>query len=264
MMTPSELFQAGKLAEALAVATDGVKKHPADTARRGWLADVLCFQGEWERADKQFDAISTQDSQVAVAISLIRQLIRAETARSDFYKLGRPPEVLADVTPRMELHLRASLALREGKPAEAAQLLAEADAIRPAVAGTHAGEPFDDLRDLDDLNSSYFELLTSTGKYYWVPYESVQIIEFRKPERPRDLLWRRARMVVNNGPDGEVYLPAIYPVTAEQGDDGLRLGRATDWRQEPGGPVRGVGQRMLLVGNEAKSIMALETIEFRQ
>ncbi len=261
-MTPSELFQAGKLADAVVTAIDGVKKHPADLARRGWLADLLCFQGEWERADKQFDTISTQDTQVAVAIGMIRQLIRAETARSEFYSLGRPPEVISEVSPRLRLHLAASLAFREEKVTEAAQLLAEAEALRPAPKGVCNGQAFDDLRDLDDLSSSFFEVLTSTGKYFWIPFESVQLIEFHKPERPRDLLWRRAHMIVNGGPDGEVFLPAVYPATAQRGDDQLRLGRGTDWWQPATTVSRGLGQRMFLVGDEARTIMSLESLQF--
>lgn len=261
-MTPSELFQAGKLADAVAAALDTVKKNPMDTSRRALLGDLLCYQGDWERADKQFDAISTQDTQLAIGVGLIRQILRAESARAEFYSVGRAPEVVEEVSPRMQLHLLASIACREANWAEAARLLEEAEAMRPAPRGTCDGQPFSDLRDLDDLTSSFFEVLTSTGKYYWIPFERVQVIEFRKPERPRDLLWRRARMIVNGGPDGEVYLPAVYPSTLQRGDDGLRLGRATDWWQETGGPVRGLGQRMLLVGDEARPFNSLGTIEF--
>ena len=39
--------------------------------------------------------------------------------------------------------------------------------------------------------------------------------------------------------------------------DALRLGRETDWRQAEGGPVRGVGQRMFIVGEDAVAMMDL-------
>ena len=77
----------------------------------------------------------------------------------------------------IELHLEASICLREGDQAKAAQLLAEAEESRPHPTGTCDGKPFDDLRDLDDLVAPVFEVLTSTGKYYWIPMERV--------ERPR-------------------------------------------------------------------------------
>src|SRR5262249_5715563 len=145
-----------------------------------------------------------------LGVSLWRQLIRAEQARQQFYSDGRLPEFLGDPTPALRLSLEASIRLREKQPAEAAKLLAEADAARPDVAGTCDGQAFDRFRDLDALTASFFEVLTSNGKYSWVPLERVELIEFRPPARPRDLQWRRAHMVVNGGPDGEVYLPAIY------------------------------------------------------
>ncbi|MGH3185332.1 MAG: type VI secretion system accessory protein TagJ [Streptosporangiaceae bacterium] len=120
---------------------------------------------------------------------------------------------------------------------------------------------FDDLRDVDDMLAGSFEVLTTTGKYYWIPTERVASMEFHPPKRPRDLLWRRASVSVNEGPDGEVYIPAIYA-----GDDTMtepqRLGRETDWRQEPGGPVRGVGQRVFLCGEDDMAIMDLGKIRF--
>jgi type VI secretion system protein ImpE len=68
-------------------------------------------------------------------------------------------------------------------------------------------------------------------------------------------------MSVTDGPDGEVYLPAVY-ATDEQVGDPFRLGRETDWRQMQDGPVRGIGQRLFLIGEDALPIMDLHTISF--
>ena len=57
MTTAAELYKSGQLAEAIAAAGDEVKRHPADAARRGFLAELLCFAGDFDRADKQLDAI---------------------------------------------------------------------------------------------------------------------------------------------------------------------------------------------------------------
>jgi type VI secretion system protein ImpE len=117
------------------------------------------------------------------------------------------------------------------------------------------------MRDADDLLAGSFEVLTTTGKYFWIPTERVQTLEFHPPKRPRDLLWRRASMSVAQGPDGEVYLPAVY-VTDAPVADALRLGRETDWRQADGGPVRGVGQRLFIVGEDAAPMMELGNFRF--
>ncbi len=261
-MTPSELYQAGRLDEAIAASLAEVKKHPADTSRRGFLCELLCFAADWERADRQLETILQQDPSTAAGLSLFRQLVRAELWRQQFFEEGRVPELLTEPTPLLQLHLRASIALREGGVSEAAQLLREAEDQRPRISGQCDGQSFSDWRDLDDLTACVFEVLTSTGKYFWVPFERVELIEFHAPERPRDLLWRRAHMIVTEGPDGEVFLPTIYPSTRHRTDDQLRLGRGTDWEGEEGGPVRGVGQRMFLVGDEDRSIMDLKEVRY--
>ena len=75
-------------------------------------------------------------------------------------------------------------------------------------------------------------------------------INFDKPKRARDLYWRRVNMSVRGGPDGVVYLPAIYGDDDPALSDALRLGQATDWIEVSEGLVRGVGQRMFLVGQD--------------
>ena len=68
-------------------------------------------------------------------------------------------------------------------------------------------------------------------------------------------------MSVADGPDGEVYLPAVYAAD-EPLTDALRLGRETDWRETEGGPVRGVGQRLFIVGEDAVAMMDLGNFRF--
>jgi type VI secretion system protein ImpE len=260
-MTPGELFQAGKLTESIQAALDAVKKHPTDTDRRGHLIELLCFAGDMERADKQLETIGQQDPQAQMGVSMLRQLVRAENSRQQFYQEGRLPEFLGEPSEVLKLHLEASISVREGNPAAATTKLAEAEAKRVHVRGKCNGEAFDDLRDLDDLCASFFEVLTSTGKYYWVPMERVEFMEFRAPERPKDLLWRRCNMKVHDGPEGEVFIPSLYPGTHRSTDDQLRIGRGTQWIDESSAPVRGVGQRVYLVGNADIPIMQLKEIQ---
>ena len=44
--------------------------------------------------------------------------------------------------------------------------------------------------------------------------------------------------------------------------DALRLGRETDWKETEGAPVRGIGQRVFMVGEEAIPLMDLGNITF--
>jgi type VI secretion system protein ImpE len=263
-MSAKESFHSGDLQGAIAAATEEVKRHPTQTSTRALLAELLCFSGELERADKHLDAIGQQDPQAMLAVAVLRQLVRAELARREVYQQGRVPEFLDQPPPHVRLALEASIATREGKSSEAAAKLEEAEAQRPRLPGTSDGKPFDDFRDVDDLTATFFEVFTNSGKYYWIPNERVELIEFAPPERPRDLLWRRAHMVVAGGPDGEVAIPAIYYGSHADSDNAVKLGRATQWRGADGEPVRGFGQRLFLMGEEARSILEIKEITFGQ
>src|SRR5262249_1368118 len=163
-----------------------------------------------ERADKQLDVLFQPDAPDVVAITLFRQLVRAETARREVFTQGRLPEFLTQPGEHVKLHLEASIRLRGGQPAQPVALPARAETPRPAVAGTCDGTAFEDFCDTDDLTRPVFEVLTANGNYYWVPTETIETVEFHKPERPRDLYWRPAHMIVREGPDGVVYVPALY------------------------------------------------------
>ncbi len=260
-LTAKDHFQAGDLRAAITALNAEVKKHPTDSDRRGFLAELLCFDGNLDRADLMLDALAKQDTGAAMGVSLFRQVVRAEQARRQCFAEGRLPEFLGEPPPHLRLSLEATVQERTGNAAEAARLVAEAEAARPAVRGTCDGKAFDDLRDIDDVTAGFFEVLTSTGKYYWVPMDRVEAIEFHKAERPRDLIWRRAHMLVSDGPEGEVYLPALYVPQGEP-DVPTLMGRLTDWVGGDGSPVRGIGQRMFLIGDDSVPIMEIGTITF--
>jgi len=263
-MNAAQCYQAGQLYEAIASATSAVKSAPQDAAARGLFCELLCFAGELERADKQLDALAQLDPQLAVGVALWRQLIRAEQARRQFYSEGRLPEYLDRPSPELECRLKATVFLRDGQAGEAARLLDQAESQRARVRGACDGHDFDDLRDLDDLTASFFETLTSTGKYYWIPIERVERLELHPCHRPLDLLWRRANMTVRGGPDGEVFLPTIYAQSEKAGDEQALLGRTTRWQGGDGNPVRGIGQRTLLVGDQDRPILEIGCLEFSE
>jgi type VI secretion system protein ImpE len=260
--TAGALFRAGKLADAVAAANVAVRKAPSDLAPRVLLAELLLFAGNLERADVILDAGSSVDPQAAVVIAEFRQLVRAEMARRQQRRDGRLPEFLGEPTATLATILQATIALRAGDAAEAAALAQKAETLRPRVTGSVDGKAFDDFRDADDLQAGYFEVLTTTGKYFWIPTERIESINFDKPKRARDLYWRRVNMSVRSGPDGVVYLPALYGDDDPGLSDELRLGQATDWIEISEALVRGAGQRMFLVGNDTVPAMDITEITF--
>jgi type VI secretion system protein ImpE len=241
--TAGELFRTGKLTAAIDAANAAVRAKPADFTERLLLAELLVFAGNLQRADLILDAAAKTDPSTAVVVAEFRQLLRADIARR---------QCLSE--------------LRAGENDEAARHAAEAETARPRVPGTlkqsDKGSSFDDFRDADDLYAGFFEVLTTTGKYFWIPTERVASIELHPPRRPRDLAWRRAAMSVIDGPDGEVYLPALYASTESSPSDDISLGRTTDWLGEEDSLVRGAGQRVFLIGDDAYGITDLTGLQF--
>ncbi|MCU0959994.1 MAG: tetratricopeptide repeat protein [Pirellulaceae bacterium] len=260
-MTAGDLYHEGKLGEALALATQEVRQHPADTARRWLLAELLCVSGEWDRADKQLDALNPPDPPTSLAVAAFRQLIRAEIARHQVFHEGRLPEFIEPPSAAVQLHLRALVALREQKPGEARQLVTEAIAARPALCGRCDGAAFAAFGDTDECTASFLEVHSPRGKYYWVPFELIERIELHAPQRPRDLLWRPVHMVVRGTTGSELFLPAVYITTYTQGDDLARLARGTSWLGGDDGPVVGVGQRVFEADGRELPLLELKRLE---
>lgn len=259
--TAGDLFRAGRLAEAIAAANGEVRARPSDLGARVLLAELLLFDGNLERADVILDAAADLEPQAALVVAEFRQLLRADMARRQVRRDGRVPEFLSDPTPALQAMLAARVALRAGDDAAAAAAVAGAEAARPRVPGRHGETPFDDMRDACDLHVGFLEVLTTTGRYFWIPMERIDSAEFHPPKRPRDLCWRRATLAVADGPEGDVYVPVIYgtdgPTEAAE-----KLGRVTEWREE-GGVVRGAGARTFLIGDEAVTVAGLGTLAFR-
>jgi type VI secretion system protein ImpE len=256
-MDVAELVKAGEIAAARAELLARVKAAPGDPVKRFELAELLLITGEFERADNHFDLVATQDTTWATPIALIRQLIRAEVARRDVLEKGASPDLIGDATPEVEAGLRVLMELRGGGDAGAVR--EAADEAAPELAGTLNEARFLGIRDLDDRTADVLEVLTSTGKYYWIPFGHIRSLTMRPPERLRDLVWRACELEVADGPTGVVYIPAVYVAAPEEQTDAQRLARESDWI-EAQGITRGVGQRCFLIGDDIVALSEIETL----
>ena len=262
-LTAQEHFRAGRLDEAVISAMAAVKAAPGYGVARMTLAQLLCFQGEFERADTHLDLAASKDPKLSMMATLCRQLMRAEQARRELFTAGRPPEFLAPPGKTVELMLRATIETRQKNASGALALLEEAEIARPRVPGTSGCVAFDDFFDLDDQFSGVLEALTSTGKYYWIPTDTISCVSFEKPMTRFHFLWLPTKVKVRGGSDGVVYVPAIYPLEAEgEQKTAARLGRITEWFGGDNSPVRGVGQRLFQIGGAQKTMLEIGSIEF--
>jgi type VI secretion system protein ImpE len=254
------LFCDGVLDAALTAANDKVRKAPADVGARILLAELLIFVGNLERADVLLDAASALNTSSALVISEFRQLLRAETARRQFWREGRVPEMLGTPTASEQALLAAIVAWQSGDRETAERQANMAETSRPKAPVRIGDQTYPDFRDADDLCGGSLEVLTTTGKFYWLPISRVETIAFHPPRRPRDLAWRCANVSVTGGPEGTVYLPTLYLGTEPPPSAALCLGRETAWTDTT--PVRGTGQRVFLAGDEGLGIMGLTELHF--
>lgn len=259
-MNAKEAFARGDLAGALPAATADVKQHPTDNARRTFLFELLCFSGDLARAQKQLDAIGQLDSQSEWAVQVYTNVLHAERARRRFFAEGLKPEFLLDPPAYIAWHLDAANCLREGRHAEALDLLNRSEEARPIVSGTVNDQPADEIRDCDDLLAPLVELIVLRD-YVWLPLEQIREMETSPPERPRDLLWLPVRFTLVNGVQQRGYLPTLYPGSHEHADDRVKLGRMTDW-SEGAGPAGGSGQHSWLIGDDVTGLLEIRTSTF--
>lgn len=261
-MEALELLNNGELDQAIASAIAEVRSSPTQTGFREILAELLCLSGDLERADKQAETIVTQDPQSSTTVALLRQLIRAETCRVECWEQGRVPEFIGEPDALSKKRLKALIGQRSGQLNQVSELLNEISSARSKPRGTCDGLEFDDLVDMDDFCVGMFELLTSTGKYFWIPVDRIKRICFEPLKRPKDLMWRQCDIEVTDGPNGVVYIPVLYPGTDRSVNGPERLGRTTDWIEVTEGIFAGRGQRTFEIGDRELGLLELTEVKF--
>jgi type VI secretion system protein ImpE len=230
-MTVMELFQSGKLREAVQALSQEVRNNPLDAKRRIFLFELLCFAGEYDRAEKHLDLLAEAGSSARLGALLYRSAIHAEKDRQRMFAEGATPMA---------------------KPAA-------------ALSGVRNGEPFERFADADERFGGALELFVA-GSYAWISLQQIASIEIAKPQKLRDLLWIPA--IVTTSPAyktmelGEVLLPVLSPLSWKSEDDSVRLGRSTQWTEDRDGDPIPMGQKMFIVGEREVPILELGKIEF--
>ena len=232
-MTAKELYRAGKLKEAVQALNAEVRDNPTDAKRRTFLFELLCFSGDFDRAEKQLHVLSQDSSEAQLATVLYLAALHAERTRQDLFKNKEFP----------------------ANPADGASQLT----------GTINGQPFAEIMDADPRIGARLEIFAA-GAYLWIPFKHIESIEMEAPTKLRDLLWIPA--IVRTGPSfkatelGEVMIPAMTVFACQNEDDSVRLGRTTIWQEEENVGAVPLGQKMFLADDEEFPILEVRKIEF--
>ena len=263
-MSAYELFQAGRLAEALATQMDAVRSKPTDLDARYLLFVLLCFSGELERASAALNVIATREKKLESTTILARSLLAAEDERRQVFAEDGEPLLPPDAPEHMRLRLRALLATRRGDPTQAAKELDAAEEAAPRLEGSLNGRPFDALRDDDDRLGSVLEAFAG-GRYMWLGLEQIRTLRAEPPKHLIDQLWPSVELEMVDGTTANLFLPSMYVGSHAHADALVQLGRRTEWEEIGEGRVRGLGQRILLAasGDDLVETPLLELRELR-
>jgi type VI secretion system protein ImpE len=232
-MTPKQLFEAGKVREAQQALTTYLRDHPADHAQRTFLFELLCFSGDYERAEKQLAVLSQGSAQTEMGAVLYYAALHAERTRHQVFE-------------KQDF---------------------SRDGAGRVTAGRLNGRSFSSLRDADPDLGARLEVFAA-GAYLWIPFEHIASVRIEPPKRLRDTLWIPA--VVQAGPSfkgaelGEVLLPAVYPFSWKHTDESVWLGRITDWTADDEGTEYPSGQKILLLDGEEVPFLEIRSLEFAE
>ena len=229
MATARELFDAGKLNDAIEALGVELRNRPDDAYRRTFLFELLCFAGNWERADKQLDILAGADKDKRLGALLYRAALNAERTRHEMFEKpagGHPPA--------------------------------------PPPSGIINGNPAQSIQDADPRVGGRLEVFAGDN-YMWIPLAHIAQLEIQPPKRLRDLLWIpatiRAGPAIQGSDLGRVLLPALSPFSFRHADDAVRLGRMTVWESTPDGGEIPYGQKMLLVDGEEVPLLDVRKLE---
>lgn len=228
-MNARQLYEAGRLDEAIAAVGAELRASPTDARSRTFLFELLCFAGEYDRAEKQLDILADRGPDARMGVWMYRSALHAERTRQEMFREGTFPVLSGPPEP---------------------------------PSGTLNGESFDRIEDADPRVGSRLEIFAA-GQYSLIPFAQLVSVTMEPPRMLRDLLWAPAR--VTAGPErqeelGEILLPAITAEAHRHEDDLVRLGRTAVVEADDEGGERPVGTKLLIVDGEPLPLLEVREL----
>lgn len=230
-MKAEELYREGRLDDAIEALNAELRSDPTNERKRTFLFELLCFAGDYERANKQLDVLGRGDPEAMTGILSYQRVLECERDRREMFESGEMPELEASARP---------------------------------VRGRLNGEPFERLEDADPRIGARLEVYWG-GQYTWIPFEHLASMKAEAPRRLRDLLWISATLEGGEGLEAEelseVLVPVLTPEASDHSDERVRLGQVTEWVELENGSQAPVGQKMLLVDDEEFPLLEVRELE---
>tara|TARA_R110002049_G_scaffold10127_3_gene50397 strand:- start:105822 stop:106655 length:834 start_codon:yes stop_codon:yes gene_type:complete len=259
-LTATEALKAGELTQALEALQAQVRANPGDAKLRIFLFQLLCVRGDWKRAITQLKLCAELDASAIPMAQAYREGIICEVFREKVFAAEKDPLIFGEPLEWVALMIEANRAMGQGQTSQAADLRAKAFEQVPDCGGTLNGTPFDWVADADMRLGPLLEIIIN-GKYYWMPFSSIDTLRVEAPEDLRDAVWTAAQMKLRNGGEFVALIPTRYAGTEKSGDHAAMLARATTWNDAGDGTFVGTGQRLLTTGDTDVAIMDLRELK---
>ncbi len=260
-MLAEDLWREGDPEASLRQLQEQVRKAPANASYRVFLFQLLALTGQWERALNQLTVAGELDAANLAMVQTYREALHCEVLRGEIFAGRRSPLVFGQPDPWFALLIEAARLAAHGAGAQAKDVRERALEGAPSTPGQLDGVPFDWIMDGDSRLGPVIEAIVN-GRYYWIPFQHVQAIRMDKPEDLRDLVWTPAYFTWANGGESVGLIPTRYPGSEASPDPALRLGRKTDWLEQPGETYFGQGQRMFYTDGGEYPLLDVRNIVF--
>ncbi|YCO02231.1 type VI secretion system accessory protein TagJ [Vibrio sp. VNB-15] len=249
----------GKLAEALEVLIENIKVSPKDAALRSSFIELLCIDGNFERADEQLMQAIKLFPEYLSGASQLRHLVKAAQARKDFTLGAATAQFVGLNEASNKLLVELNLSLKDEQFDESYRLANELEQHRVKKSYAQDSAIYDDIRDIDDQLGGYLELFSTAGNYFLVPIASVKQLEVKQPTSLLEQIWRPVEFDIEGLGEGEGHMPLTYIGSQT---DAQKLGRETDWKQLGEQEFFiGQGQKCWLAGDASLPIFELKQLE---
>lgn len=259
-MTADDHLREGNLEAARAELIATVKRAPADQGARMFLFQLLCVNGEWDKAAAQLRTLASLSPEAQMLSTAYGQAIEAEKTRAAAFA-GRGDFPILAGEEAWTADLAASLsAFARGDAADGEARRDAAFDAAPDCAGTADGRAFAWIADADPRFGPTVEAIVH-GRWGLLPFSAVEHIAFEPARDLRDLVWLPVQFRLRTGLSAAGFLPTRYP-GSEAGDAAIQLARETRWTGAAAGDI-GLGQRLLAFddGDEA-GLLSLRRITF--
>lgn len=261
-MTPQELFAQADLAGLHSQVATEIRTNPQLAEPRALFVQVLCLEGEWERAAAQADALLKLSPASALFCTTITRLIEAEQAREQVFAGTRAPE-WSGAQPAYAADVCAALrAYGSGDTAAAtAATLRVMDALEPAAATLDGDAPQPWLIDADARLTGVVEYLKD-GHYCLVAQSDIKSMELAAPSHPVELLWPHVSITLRNGEVLVGRTTGRYPLTGTAKEPKLLMMQESAWLETADNLYQGSGQHCWATEEGVVPLLTVSRITF--